>query len=760
MNNRENRTMIPLDKAFAPVDRVHIEAFRLQEPFPDFAASFAALPGTVVLLSGGSQDSARYHILATRPWLTCSAFGERIRLEYDRHSSEFEQDPFDCVSRLLQANRITNPNPKLPIAAGLFGYFSYDLKDRIENLPKTCLDDLHLPDLYLTAPSILVIQEIRTGTSHLCLPLRRHQTETHLDEQRRFLASRGRSKPPVEQQESAPSALRSNYSKDAYLGSLEKIKEYICSGHVYQVNFSQRFRLDAARRGYPLFQQLFAQNPAPFFAYVNAGDHEIVSTSPERFLHRSGPALETRPIKGTRPRSESPEEDQRLKTALQESPKDRAELSMIVDLLRNDLGKVCLPGTVRVAEHRRVETYANVFHLVSIVTGELAPETDSMDCIKAAFPGGSITGCPKVRSMEIIDELETHRRHIYTGSIGYCSFHDTLDLSIAIRTATLLKDSILFSVGGGIVYDSDPDEEYDETLHKGRTLMRVLQGDTAPAQEAKVWFNGLIIEARDARLEVDSPAVQYGIGLFETIRVERGRPCFLKEHLARLENSWRLFFDEHPPELSWETIIHRTLAANGLEKSTAAIKILAAKGNRTSPPLEHSLLVTARPYLHRLQSIGRPGLRLKTYPHPRQTPLAGHKTCNYLFSSQAGRWARQQGADEALILNPDASVSETNSANLLVIREQTLVLPASQHVLPGIMQQKVREFLELQGYRTEYRTLFREDLQPEDRIVATNSLMGTVPVLQIDGRTCAGCSELAREINRKILHSQNTPERK
>lgn len=745
--------MIPIEQSISPVEQVHIEAFPLQEPFADFAAAFAQEPGTVVLLSGGDQDSARYHLLAARPWLTCSAYGKRIRLDCDANSTEFEQEPFDLVRRLLQANRVKNPDPKLPVAAGLFGYFSYDLKDHIEDLPSTCLDDLRLPDCYLTAPSILVIHDRTTGRTRLCLPLRRHETATDLDARRRFLTARGAA--PVSGQPPAATSgkLQSNFAKTEYLRSVEKIKDYICSGHVYQVNFSQRFRLDAPGRGYALFQQLFARNPAPFFAYVNAGDHEIISTSPERFLRRSGPFLETRPIKGTRPRGASPEEDEQLKLALQESPKDRAELSMIVDLLRNDLGKVCLPGTVRVAEHRRVEAYSNVFHLVSVVTGKLAPQTDSIECIKAAFPGGSITGCPKVRAMEIIDELETHRRHIYTGSIGYCSFHDTLDLSIAIRTATLLRDCVLFSVGGGIIYDSDPEEEYAETLHKGRTLMRVLQGESVPAREAKVWFNGLIMDARSARLEVNTPAVQYGAGLFETIRVEGGRPCFLQEHLTRLERSWRLVFVDHPPKLSWETIISRTIQANGLEQDTAALKILALRGGRTHPPLEHSLLVTARPYRHRLEAIGRSGLRLRTYPQTRQNPLADHKTCNYLFSSQAGDWARRQGGDEALILNPDSSFSETNSANLLIIREFTLIVPAAEHVLPGIMQQKIREHLEEKGYQTEYRRFCAEDLQPEDSILATNSLMGAVPVLQVDERPLADCSELAREIRRSVLCS-------
>jgi len=249
---------------------------------------------------------------------------------------------------------------------------------------------------------------------------------------------------------------RSNFTKSKYINAVKQIKEYIASGHVYQVNLSQRFEMNFEGSAFGLFKTLYNLNPAPFFSYINAGDHFIVSTSPERFLLQSGDRLETRPIKGTMPRGDTLKEDKKLGLELKNSKKDDAELSMIVDLLRNDLGKICKAGSVRVVEHKRLEVYKNVFHLVSIIEGVLDKDQDAVDIIKAAFPGGSITGCPKIRSMEIIDELEPHRRHIYTGSTGYISFHDTMDLSIAIRTATIVNKKIIFSVGGGIVFDSDP----------------------------------------------------------------------------------------------------------------------------------------------------------------------------------------------------------------------------------------------------------------------------------------------------------------
>jgi para-aminobenzoate synthetase component 1 len=197
----------------------------------------------------------------------------------------------------------------------------------------------------------------------------------------------------------------------------------------------------------------------------------------ERFLYRRGDYLETRPIKGTRPRGATPAEDAALRRELADSPKDDAELSMIVDLLRNDLGKVCAPRSVAVQEHKRLEAYQNVYHLVSIVTGKIRPGVNHVDILRATFPGGSITGCPKIRAMEIIDELEPHVRHVYCGAIGYLGLHRNLDLNVAIRTAIVSRGQAHFAVGGGVVYDSREEDEFEETIHKGRTLFRVIEGD-------------------------------------------------------------------------------------------------------------------------------------------------------------------------------------------------------------------------------------------------------------------------------------------
>jgi para-aminobenzoate synthetase component I len=501
-----------------------------------------------------------------------------------------------------------------------------------------------------------------------------------------------------------------------------------------------------------LFKTYYDLNPAPFYAYINAKDHQVISTSPERFILRNQDRIETRPIKGTRPRGKTPEEDERLQKELFNSRKDDAELSMIVDLLRNDIGKVCVGGSVRVKEHKRLEAYRNVYHLVSVVEGELDEKYDSVDVVRATFPGGSITGCPKIRSMEIIDEMEMHTRHIYTGSIGYISFHGTMDLSIAIRTATVHNGKMTFSVGGGIVYDSDPEDEFDETLHKGQTLMSVFGGkNSSPEQPEKAWINGAVVPLAQAVIPVSHPGFQYGFGFFETIRAVNGKPKNLANHLERFDTTWKHLFSDTPPDLTWDEIIREVLIQNRLEDTVAAVKVMAAKGTREKPPLDNTLIVTARPYTHRLEGKKEPGINLVTYPHPRQTPLAGHKTLNYLFYYLAGKWATEQGGDEALVLNPDGILSETNTASLILVKGKAVIRPESPHVLPGTMEKKVCDILSEMGYAITTQPVFPKDLFSFDTVLMTNALIGAVPVLSLDGKGFSPPATLWRDISLRVL---------
>ncbi len=712
---------------------IHSETIELTESFDHFASKYADMPGTVLLMSGGNLDCARYHILAADPWLTLSARQQQIEITVQDQKIQFTADPFDTLQQIIRHFHLDIS--ETPVGAGLFGYFSYDLKDHLEKLPRTAINDLHLPEMLLFAPSFVVIhdkKENRTKAVRItvqratCNVLRVTCDVSGVKKDESFYGN--------------PHAFKSAFTRESYMEAVRQIREYIAAGDIYQVNMSQRFQTEFSGSPFALFRRLYEINPAPFFAYINAGDHHIVSTSPERFILQQGRKVETRPIKGTRPRGKTPEDDARLKSELSQSRKDDAELSMIVDLLRNDIGKVCETGSVRVSEHKRIEGYQNVYHLVSVVEGILDADKDSVDLLKATFPGGSITGCPKIRAMEIIDELEPCRRHIYTGSIGYISFHDTMDLSIAIRTATILNDKIVFSVGGGVVYDSDPADEYEETLHKGQTLMNVFKGKAEmKSHKSYAWINGILKPADDAAIFLTSQGFQFGYGFFETLRADYGQPQYLKEHIERFYNTWKQLFDEPLPDLSWEEIISQVLCKNHLQDKVAAVKIIAAKGDREKPPHNNILAVMARPYIHRLEGKAEKGLNIASYPHPRQTPLADHKTLNYLYYYLAGKWAAKQGADEALILNPDGSISETNTANILLIRDKIAFVPTSPHVLPGIAQNVLIRSLSDQGYEIRHCRIMPEELFAADRVIVTNSLMGEVPVLSLDGKAILQC---------------------
>ena len=745
--------MDEIKKITGEITGIHTECIILSESFLDFSARFASMPGTVILMSGGDLDCARYHILGARPWLTFSGRGDSLKITVGDQTFPLRADPFDIFSGILNGFNVDASGLPSPVGAGLFGYLSYDLKDRLEKLPRTSIDDLCLPHTCLFAPSIIVVHDKMDGITRLCIPIRELKGQNNLDNDLRFFKNILASRSPDEGSFSGDAGgFKSNFTKDEYMDAVKRIKAYILSGDVYQVNMSQRFKMDFSGDSFTLFKSLYKNNPAPFFAYINAGGHHVVSTSPERFILRTGKKVETRPIKGTRPRGKTPDEDGKFRKELEQSIKDDAELSMIVDLLRNDLGKVCAAESVLVKEHKMLETYRNVYHLVSVVEGTLDRGYNSADLIKAVFPGGSITGCPKIRAMEIIDELEPVRRHIYTGSIGYISFHDTLDLSIVIRTATIYNGEIIFSVGGGIVFDSDPLEEYHETMHKGQTLMEIFKGKQKDHTENNfVWINGKIEPSEKACIPVFDQGFQYGYGFFETIRVDNGCPRHLEEHIKRCYRAWSHLFPGPPPDLTWADIINQLITRSSLEQGTAAIKIIATRGDRDEPPFNHTLIVTARHYIHRLAGKKESGLHLALYPEPRQSPLADHKTLNYLYYLLSGKWAAAIGADEALIINPDGTISETNTANILLIKGKTAIIPVSPHVLPGIVQEKICDLLSGWGYKIKNKKVRPEDLFSADEVVVSNSLMGAVPALGIDGKRFAKPSGLCDKINKWVL---------
>jgi len=729
---------------------MHEEIFEL--PDGDIftaAAPFAGDEGTVLLLSGGNLDTARHHVLGVMPWLTMRTGGTGGVVRTHGTDAPFEGDPFPVLADLLRRYRLPPPAPELPLQGGVLGYLAYDLKDHLEHLPRTSVDDLHLPSMLFFAPSVLLIHDRATRTCRI----RWTDHEARAEFESRL--SGAVTAPPAPVREGG--TVTAGVDRASYEQAVAEIIDLIAAGDVYQVNYTQRFQSPFTGEGFDLLRRLHDANPASFFAYVQGGDHQVVSTSPERFVLRRGRQVESRPIKGTRPRGETLERDEELRRELLASEKDAAELSMIVDLVRNDLGKVCRPGSVQVTEHKRLESYRNVHHLVSVVTGELEDGCDTVDLLRAAFPAGSITGCPKIRAMEIIDQLEPCRRHVYCGSIGYLGFDETADLSVAIRTATLAGGVINWSVGGGIVYDSEPDAEYEESLHKGRTLAEACGVAGRPGQapvsrhEQHCWHNGRVVPRRQAMVPVDDLGLRRGYGLFETLRADHGQAPLLADHIARLERSWRHLMPSAPPDVTWADIINLVLDANGLLSRPALVRLVATRGTREQAPWDHGLTVTAEAYTHRLVQFGVEALSLATYPEPRQNPLAAHKTLSYIYYSSAGAWARRRGCHEALILNPDGTVSEGHSSGILMIRGRQVIRPESPAALPSVMAAAVCRQLESWGHEVVTAPVRLDDLVTADLVVATSGMMGAVPVGAVDGRTCSTDSDLWRRLNDAII---------
>lgn len=419
-------------------------------------------PGAVLLDSGRpSAPGGRYDILSSDPLSL---------IEVDANGA-IHGDPslagasvFGSQQALLDRLSATVPDSDLPFLGGLIGFWGYDLGRHLAPIPAGAHRLLDLPASRVGLYDWALIQDHQRRQSWLvATPDRRRQVNdwliSHVPEQREFRLN---------------SPFMPEMTRDEYLERFSTVQAYIHAGDCYQINLTQRFSASFEGDLWLAYQRLRKATPTPFAGYLAWQDKAILSLSPERFLRCEAGHVEARPIKGTRPRGDTPKSDQRLATDLETSLKDRAENVMIVDLLRNDLGRVCRPGSVKVPQLCRLESYANVHHLVSVVTGRLAKGKRPLDLLAAAFPGGSITGAPKVRAMQIIDELEPSQRSAYCGSLGYVDVRGRMDTSIAIRTTIADRGQLHLWGGGGLVADSRGEAEYTESLDKIRHLMRAL----------------------------------------------------------------------------------------------------------------------------------------------------------------------------------------------------------------------------------------------------------------------------------------------
>lgn len=417
-----------------------------------------------------SNDSGRYSFLGIDPFFILETKGE---------------NPFQGLRVLSERYKLALPKNYPSFCAGAVGYLSYDLGFLLENkLKKSRNDDLKIPEchfgFYNTA---IIIDNVKrrlhiftVGFPEKKYNLQKSLCDLNLKKIQKLLLKADYAALPVSRDRVSGNAaeIRSNFTKEKYLAAIKRAKQYIKEGDIYQLNLSQRFQAGTNLSGAEIYKRLRKLSPSFFSAYLDTGNFQILSSSPERFIKLCADKVVTRPMKGTRPRSVNKSEDRRLKNELIRSAKDKAELMMIVDLERNDLGRVCEYDSIKVSSLRELEEYSTVFQTTATVSGRLHKDKDRIDLLRATFPGGSITGCPKIRAMEIIEELEPDRRSIYTGCLGYLSFTGSMELNILIRTILKKDDKIYFGAGGGIVADSKPEDEYEETLVKAKAMRKAI----------------------------------------------------------------------------------------------------------------------------------------------------------------------------------------------------------------------------------------------------------------------------------------------
>ncbi|MGZ8227749.1 MAG: aminodeoxychorismate synthase component I [Methylococcaceae bacterium] len=450
--------------------------------FADSAAIFSPIadnPWAVFLDSGYPHcNQGRYDIIAAEPVCTLVTHGETTEITRNGATIKSTVDPFDLVkqhllawsgSSLLGAGDMAKSFADLPFNGGAIGYFSYDLARRIEKLPVIAEDGEHIPDMAVGIYEWALVVDHQQQKSYL--------TDFGDAQKRQALVAQFSQLPPPQNHADFKilSDITSNMDRNFYEQAFNRIKHYLKEGDCYQVNLTQRFVASCEGDPWLAYVTLRELNAAPFSCYLNLPNVQVLSSSPECFLKLTDGVVETRPIKGTRPRKPGYSEDQQQIEQLESSEKDRAENLMIVDLLRNDIGKTCKEGSVKVPDLFAVESYTTVHHLVSTITGVLADNKHAMDLLKSCFPGGSITGAPKIRAMEVIEELEPNRRGVYCGAIGYIGFDGNMDTNIAIRTLVHSNHSIRFWAGGGIVNDSKVEDEYQECFDKASAMLDLLQ---------------------------------------------------------------------------------------------------------------------------------------------------------------------------------------------------------------------------------------------------------------------------------------------
>ena len=709
------------------------------DPWQIFSA-FASEPHAFILESSlRDPELGRYTFIGCRPfqYFTSSRTSalKELKQEFDRF-------------RVREKPRL-----KIPFTAGIVGYVSYDYGCKQDNIMPG-RSGPRVPDTGFGFYDALAVLDHWTGSLYLTssgLPERGVSSREKLAQKRlrdmlKLLNASPADSPSHKKylRPGSPACRRvavmsREMTRAQYLRKVRQALEYIRRGDIYQVNVAQRFfmnrkerysKQDAAR----FYRTLRSLSPSCFSAYFDGGPFQIVSSSPERFLRLKGRRVTSRPMKGTRPRGSSPRQDLRFKKTLLHSPKEQAELLMITDLLRNDLGRVCAYGTVRVEALRTLEAYATLYQATSTVSGSLQPGLDGFDVLEACSPGGSITGCPKIRAMEIIRELEPSRRSVYTGALGYMDFTGDMDFSILIRTLLVQPQTVSFHVGAGIVSDSRPEAEYEETLVKARAIQQCLQGGDnhrtgrQEHDESRLMvIDGKILETADERRHALTPGVLRAKGVFETLRVSRGRIFFFQEHVRRMKKSLRALGVACPVDAP---VFLRNAAL------LLALKRIRDGRLRFAVWQESRRLhwcVAAEPYVHPHHRRGFHAT-VSVCRVPETGPRVGHKTVRYAPYYSAHRDAAAKGYDEALFLNRKGCLVEGSRTNIFWVRGGILWTPALKTgCLPGIVRAKVLTLARDSGMVVRQGRYPLDALWAAEEAFLTNSLIGLMPLLKVDG---------------------------
>ncbi|MFT3828445.1 MAG: aminodeoxychorismate synthase component I [Opitutaceae bacterium] len=717
-------------------------------------AAIAARRGAFFLDSArGAGGLGRWSFLGCDPFLV---FRERetegvVIEERGRMPQHLPGDVFvrlrECLQRFPAAT-----HPEIPFTGGAVGYLTYELGAALERVQPRVPDDVGVPRAcfgfydgviahdhgacrtYAVANSVHERSAAQILAGLEALVADAPSLAVQLGS-----ASEGGAVEPV-----------SNFTAAEYLERVRRVRESIAAGDVYQINLTQRFATEFRGDPYALYRRLRAASPAPFAAYLNSGDFQVLSSSPERFLRIAGRDVETRPIKGTRPRGATPAEDAHRKAELLASEKDRAELLMIVDLERNDLGRVCETGSVGVDDLCRLETHPTVHHLVATVRGRLRPECDALDAIRAAFPGGSITGAPKIRAMQIIGELETVQRGVYTGAIGWIGFDGDCDLNIAIRTIVSRGGRAYYHVGGGVVWDSKPESEFQETLDKGRAMRAALVGASPSMSQGRNFQRFALrgdelVEAAELRVSPLGDGFMFAHGLFETIRALDGRPAFLDRHVARLQDGARRLGLELPTSAEeWRERLARLAQANQLgDGSFKLVRFRDAAGAAE--------FAVSRGGGYAPEQYAR-GFRVRLAPAPRAGGMYGVKSLAYLENILARRAAQADGFDEVVFVDGTGALQEGAATNVFAVVGGRVLTPSLGAILPGVARGVV---LESCGARAEERPLTPEIVAEAEELFLTNALLGVMPVAEFGGRRFdPGRASVTRELAAEFFRRQ------